>query len=47
MEKLIEIKNEIERMNKSQQIEVYRIIKMNNIDYNENIRNNMPLWTNL
>ena len=36
MEKLIEIKNEIEKMNKSQQIEVYRIIKMNNIDYNEN-----------
>ena len=33
MEKLIEIKNEIEKMNKSQQIEVYRIIKMNNIDY--------------
>ena len=36
MDRLISIKNTIETMSKSQQIEIFKIIKANNLDYNEN-----------
>ena len=33
---LIQIKNEIEKMNKNHQIEIFKIIHKNKIDFNEN-----------
>lgn len=36
MERLVSIKNIIENMTKSHQIEIFKIIKSNSLDYNEN-----------
>ena len=36
MERIISIKNTIESMSKTQQIEIFKIIKSNSLDYNEN-----------
>ena len=36
MDDLIDIKNIIENMNQIQQLEIFKILKMNNVDYNEN-----------
>jgi len=36
VDRLINIKNSIEKMNKIQQTEVFKIIKNNELDYNEN-----------
>ena len=36
VDRLINIKNSIEKMNKIQQTEVFKIIKSNELDYNEN-----------
>ena len=36
MERFISIKNTIESMSKIQQIEIFKIIKSNSLDYNEN-----------
>ena len=36
MDRLVSIKNTIESMSKTQQIEIFKIIKANSLDYNEN-----------
>lgn len=44
---LIQIKNSIEKMNKNHQIEIFKIINKNNIDFNENQNGIFVNLTNL